>query len=113
MWSPRYFTNKPTRPSYSLDLVALGLEDPKPEPIATAKSNPYGNPSAFRKAAKEGRFPIFKYGRARGIGALWSDVEAAIRAQRCTPPPRATSQEDQDRAELEAAGLRLGKKHGP
>jgi hypothetical protein len=74
---------------------------------ADKDANPYGSARAFLDAARRGDFPTFK--RARKVTAKWGDVEAAIESRRC--PVRAVvaspDPDDLDRAELEAAGVRL------
>jgi hypothetical protein len=92
------------------DLVAekvaqrAGNASPK---YATAKQNPLGNERSFLDAARRGDFPSFK--RSREVAALWSDVEQWIE-QRKRPvrqKKRPATAADDNRALLEAAGIRL------
>lgn len=72
---------------------------------ADATSNPLDSDRAFLDAARRGDFATFK--RGKRITALWSDVERYIEG--CKRPARAPKDAaaDPERAELEAAGVRL------
>jgi hypothetical protein len=71
---------------------------------ATATHNPIGSARAFLDAARAHKFPTFK--RARAVCALWSDVEAWIESKKRAAPARNPNSADDDRAILDAAGLR-------
>ncbi|HVY46289.1 MAG TPA: hypothetical protein VHB21_10445 [Minicystis sp.] len=84
-------------------LAARAAGGPPSPKYADAKSNPLGSARAFLDAGRRGDFPTFK--RARNVVALWSDVEAYIERRR-RERPRVVEEQD-DRALLEAAGVRL------
>lgn len=73
---------------------------------ADAKTNPLGSARAFLDAARRDAFPSFR--RGRNVVALWTDVQGYIESRRRLPRERkpADPTED-DRALLEAAGVRL------
>lgn len=74
---------------------------------ADGESNPFGSRSAFMAAASRSDFATFK--RCKRVTALWSDVERSIESRVCPvrKPKDITADADPDRAELEAAGVRL------
>jgi hypothetical protein len=73
---------------------------------ATASNNPIGSPRAFLDAGRAGKFRTFK--RGRQVCALWADVEHWIESRK--RPVRENSRADpadDDRAQLERAGVQL------
>lgn len=77
-----------------------------PPRYATAKSNPLGSARAFLDAHRRGEFATFK--RGREVVALWTDVETWIESRKAaTRERRPADDTDDDRALLEAKGLRF------
>jgi hypothetical protein len=85
--------------------VAERLGTPTPR-YADATNNPLGSGRAFLDAARRGAFPTFK--RRRAAVARWADVEGWIESRTREPRERHPSdQVEEDRALLQAAGVRL------
>jgi len=84
--------------------MRVGAERPR---YADATSNPLDSDRAFLDAARRGDFATFK--RGKRITALWSDVERSIESRVCPArkPKDIAADADPDRAELQAAGVRL------
>jgi hypothetical protein len=88
----------------AIEATALTNQPATPK-YAVAKNNPIGSARGFKDACKAAAFPTFKLGRQ--TAAMWTDVEAYIESRsrlHCGPAP---NDETEDRAALEAAGVRL------
>jgi len=73
---------------------------------ATANNNPIGSSRAFLDAGRAGKFRTFK--RGRQVCALWPDVEQWIESrERPVRADKPAEPADDDRAELERAGVAL------
>jgi hypothetical protein len=85
---------------------ALAGRDPSTR-WATAKENPLGSTRSVLDAARRGAFPTYK--RGREVVARWADVESFIMSRPCERAARPAKADalDAERAELEAAGVRL------
>lgn len=78
------------------NIVEERLRGTQVERYATARENPLGSASDFRKAAAAAAFPTFR--RGKGTAAKWSDVEAYMTSrparQRKSPPSAERSLDD-------------------
>ncbi len=86
--------------------VALRVGAASPR-YADATSNPLESERAFLDAARRGDFATFK--RCKRVTALWVDVQQSMegRVRPARKPKDVAADADPDRAELEAAGVRL------